>query len=177
MPEMTKIHARRLLKLADTLEAVPRKEFDIREWGRDTTNKKGEVCGTVACAMGHACSVPSFRAAGLKLVFRSDRTFGATVVFSPSLLTDRQHADRMAQEYRAMHGDDSRFPAVFRGFGAGEAFFGLDEYTSRRLFSSEGYANGRPTPKQVARKIRSTVAEHHPELAAEAKKARKPLAA
>lgn len=57
---MTKVHLRRLLKLADYLDTVPAKLFDYNDWGR------AEPCGTVACALGHAVEGP-FRRFGYRL--------------------------------------------------------------------------------------------------------------
>lgn len=51
------MNTKRLLKLADHLETVPRSKFYLSVWS----------CGTQACAIGHACSIPSFKRAGLKL--------------------------------------------------------------------------------------------------------------
>jgi hypothetical protein len=42
---------RRLNKLADYLETVPRKLFNMERWGTDTP------CGTAACVAGHACTL------------------------------------------------------------------------------------------------------------------------
>ena len=50
---MNKIGANRLLKLADLLDTVPIKDLDMSVWRRG--------CGTVACALGHACLSPKFR--------------------------------------------------------------------------------------------------------------------
>lgn len=55
---------RRLLKLAEHLEKkVACDEFHMDVWD----------CGTAACGMGHACRIPSFRRAGLKLSYGLDR--------------------------------------------------------------------------------------------------------
>lgn len=56
------MNSKRLLKLANFLETkVQNKGFNLKTW--KTVNK----CGTVACAGGWACSIPSFKKAGLKL--------------------------------------------------------------------------------------------------------------
>ncbi len=60
---MKPFHLKRLLKLADFLEKLPRKQFDICEIA-----SKDEACGTVACVAGWAGFVPAFRRAGLKMV-------------------------------------------------------------------------------------------------------------
>lgn len=51
----------RLLKLADYLETVPERAFNMAAW-RDE-------CGTSGCALGHACEIPEFAAIGLKIEF------------------------------------------------------------------------------------------------------------
>lgn len=66
---------RRLLKLADFLEKLPRKRFDYGTWvGEDWAGKQDLSCGTTACAVGWACTIPAFRRAGLKLAKTSFET-------------------------------------------------------------------------------------------------------
>ena len=61
----------RLLMLADFLETVPEKKFDINVWRRDKNSwdiSDGNLiteCGTVACAVGWACALPEFQKMGL----------------------------------------------------------------------------------------------------------------
>ncbi len=60
---------RRLLKLADLLEALPDERFKFRHWV-DTNTYKGKAdlsCGTTACAFGWATTIPSLRKLGLRL--------------------------------------------------------------------------------------------------------------
>jgi hypothetical protein len=62
---------RRLLLLADFLEKLPPERFNYGEWvGKDWGGKQDLSCGTTACALGWACTMPEFQALGLK--FRSD---------------------------------------------------------------------------------------------------------
>lgn len=68
----------RLLKLADFLDTVPPARFRFDVWAH---NKKGEEikigeCGTTACAVGWATTIPEFAAAGLHLRIGGD--FGPT---------------------------------------------------------------------------------------------------
>lgn len=58
---MKLFHAKRLAKLADHLEGVPRARFNMSCWAKENG------CGTVACAAGHACTIKSFNRAGLRL--------------------------------------------------------------------------------------------------------------
>lgn len=62
-----KIRADKLLRLAEHLETqVKPRFFNMEVWAET------EECGTVACAAGHACSIPEFRRAGFKIVYKSD---------------------------------------------------------------------------------------------------------
>jgi hypothetical protein len=59
---------RRLLKLADFLTALPRKRFDYGVWvGHDWKGAADLSCGTTACALGWAATMPEFRRLGLVL--------------------------------------------------------------------------------------------------------------
>lgn len=51
------MHKERLTTLAKHLRTVAPENFGLEAWR----------CGTVACAVGHACSIPEFRTAGLRL--------------------------------------------------------------------------------------------------------------
>lgn len=67
---MKPVHAKRLLKLADFLEKLPRKRFDYATWVGDTwdgTPLQSESCGTTACALGWAATMPLFRRLGASL--------------------------------------------------------------------------------------------------------------
>ncbi len=63
---MTKIHAKRLLKLAAFLEKVPKKNFDFATF----VEERG--CGTVGCALGLAATMPEFKRLGAKIEKRKD---------------------------------------------------------------------------------------------------------
>lgn len=57
---------RRLLKLADFLEKLPRKRFDYGVFvGPDWEGAQDLSCGTTACALGWAAAMPEFRRLGL----------------------------------------------------------------------------------------------------------------
>lgn len=69
---------RRLQILVDHLKNVNPRKFDLREWAYsavwrnqcpvtldEVTNPE---CGTTACAVGHACTIPEFQKLGLALV-------------------------------------------------------------------------------------------------------------
>lgn len=56
---MKRIHAERLLRLADHLDTVPVAEFDYAHFISE--------CGTSACALGHAARLPEFNVLGLSI--------------------------------------------------------------------------------------------------------------
>jgi hypothetical protein len=62
------MHVDRLLRLADFLDNLPAGRFDYNHWvGSDWQGDPDLSCGTTACAMGWATTIPEFRALGLKL--------------------------------------------------------------------------------------------------------------
>ena len=136
MPTKTKINTRRLLLLARYLEKVPRRQFDMRDWGRGAIGKRyGKGCGFAGCAMGHATFIPSFRKAGLKLVTsqRLDEDFGIN------------------------------WNGATSGFYAAMHLFNIDMDQAEELFDSSdsrGSTRKHETPKQVAKRIRQFVKEN-----------------
>jgi hypothetical protein len=59
---------RLLLLLADFLDKLDPARFDYTDWVGDSWEGKQDLsCGTTACAMGWACTMPEFRALGLRL--------------------------------------------------------------------------------------------------------------
>jgi hypothetical protein len=64
------MNKRRLLRLAAFLEELPPKRFDYSVWvGFDWKGAKDLSCGTTACALGWATTIPSF---GLRLQDHGD---------------------------------------------------------------------------------------------------------
>lgn len=60
-----------LLRLADFLDTLPSKRFDFNTWvGDDWKGKPDLSCGTTACALGWAATIPAFRKRGLRLTMR-----------------------------------------------------------------------------------------------------------
>lgn len=124
------MHKKRLLKLADFLETVPRRSFEIRAWvWRGADKPEGKIpgeCGFAGCAMGWAAHAKLFR--GLKL----DGLWG-----NP----------------------------IFEGrtdYDAADCLFEIDGVASRVLFGGSSYSGPRrPTPKQVAKRIRTFVETGH----------------
>jgi hypothetical protein len=63
------VYKQRLLALAELLETLPRKRFDYSHWAGDEWKGKTDLsCGTSACALGWATTMPSLRKLGLRLV-------------------------------------------------------------------------------------------------------------
>lgn len=67
-PEQNAESARRLNVLARKLDTVPEVRFNYRRWvGSDWRGKPDLSCGTTACALGWATTIPEFVALGLRL--------------------------------------------------------------------------------------------------------------
>ena len=63
------IYRERLLKLADFLDKLPEQRFDYSRWvGASWQGDQSLSCGTTACALGWACTMPEFQELGLRLV-------------------------------------------------------------------------------------------------------------
>lgn len=84
---MKNIYKNRLLLLADYLDKLPPERFNYNVWvGTDWKGKWDLSCGTKACALGHACTIPELRDAGLRLVREgSNGVSGGIVVLAQHL--------------------------------------------------------------------------------------------
>lgn len=129
---MKYFHKNRLLKLADLLDNIPKKKFNLREWATvigseihaDTSQIK--ECGFAGCAVGWATTIPSFNRAGLRPI---------------------RNAARYVVKGRGYY-----------GWEAPMMFFGVDGDDANYLFSMDYYDRGsKTTPKTVARRIRHYV--------------------
>lgn len=130
---MKLLYVKRLLKLAEHVATVSRKSLNMRMWWCESE------CGTSGCLLGHACQVPSFRRAGLKLELHWH---------GPVPCQNGQFARVVTEN----HGTP-----MYRGkkFGdAAQAFFGLDAAGVEHLFHD---TMGGETPKRAANKIRRFV--------------------
>lgn len=144
MRKMHVMHARRLLKLADFLETIPETRFDLRTWVGDSWKGKQDLsCGTTACALGWACTMPEFRKLGVRLK-RGE-------LKGPGIVGRR----------------DSDAPAVAKHlFGIGDYDDEGSYETYYQLFFSSAYSTGIATkPVDVAARIRAVVAEQCPNAA------------
>ena len=128
MTTNTKLETERLLTLAAFLDSLKPKQFNIGTWRED------EDCGTVACAVGWATTIPEFQAAGLSW----DERYG----------TPRYR--------RSM---DFRSSELFFGLGHSDAvaLFTNTWYRSRN--PRPWYRSRNPRPQTVARRIRQFVAQ------------------
>ena len=130
---MKSVYAKRLIKLAEFLEDLPRKQFSYEQWvGFDWKGAPDLSCGTTACAFGWATTIPAFRRLGLRLKQYGNRGI-------PALNGSRLNPSRAA-EAAAAH------------------VFGLDEQGFLDLFIP-GRNESDATPRYVAKKIRRYVAE------------------
>ena len=122
---------KRLLKLAKFLQTVPRERFDYNTFvGDDWKGAQNLSCGTQACALGWAATMPTFRRLGLYL-----KQAGY-----PALKGDtRSHAFEVAAKLFgiSIHDAHDLFSPMYNWDA------GIDE--------------GSATPKYVARKIRNFV--------------------
>lgn len=138
------MNSKRLLRLADHLEGLPAKNFNLGTWAHHDDSGEWEdfaelddhgrilgwkqaTCGYSACAIGHSASVREFRNVG----------FG--MVIDP--------------------GHNTAIPKFgsLRGWSAVREFFNLDQYEANNLFSCIAYREP-VTPGDVAARIREVVA-------------------
>ena len=133
----------RLLKLADQLDKVKRSQFDFTDFVGcpvDGKSPKEDLsCGTSACALGWAGSMPLFRRLGLKLEVER--------------YVDAFYGPRMSIELQ-YKGDEH---SVFEG---ASEIFAIDEDQAMSLFDPYNNAvlKRDATAKQVAKAIRKLVA-------------------
>lgn len=65
---ISKLQGENLLKVAALLETLPRNRFNYSVWvGKDWKGATDLSCGTKACALGWATTIPEFHAQGLRL--------------------------------------------------------------------------------------------------------------
>lgn len=121
------MNVQRLLRLADHLDTVNPEEFSLFNW----------ACGTTACAVGHACSIPEFVRDGLVLRF-TDPLGGQSTLGCPVFKN-------------------------YDGWNAVREFFSITGKISRYFFDPDKYP-GDASPKCVASRIREYVAKHSPIL-------------
>jgi hypothetical protein len=127
------VNKRRLTKLADYLDSLPARKFDLDHWvekyDKDFPREDGKKhkCGTTACALGHAGLIPSFRRAGLRTIMPEGWNRGKV-----------------------------ELDGLESGMAAAKLFFNLPEEEANYLFMPESYGV-RQGPKTVAKRIRRLI--------------------
>ncbi len=108
------IHTDRLLRLADFIETLPEGRFKFSYWvGATWQGAEDLSCGTTACAIGWATTMPEFRELGLRL-FRN-RDFAYPALIGHSL--DGSNVEEWRATVEALH-----------------FIFGIDEDAAEYLF-------------------------------------------
>jgi hypothetical protein len=153
------VYAKRLLKLANILDALKPEKFDYSTWasagdGAHSPNVRPPTCGTTACALGHAVSHQDFKACAR----RHGRTVGLGL---------RWNDTYEKWDYSVVVDGKDRCVAPVDGYdcfwgdvAASKILFDLDAGEHEELFvpSSE---EDNATPKYVAKKIRKFVANKY----------------
>lgn len=156
---MKAFHAKRLLKLADFLDKLPKAKFDFSQIAYRGDKSMLEAlratrarCGTVACAIGW-----------MPAVF-------------PKLTAWVSDSDRDAADISlivGLRGDNSSY-ATISSFETAQVVFGLSQEESEFLFAPFGHDFDKDennhlaydaTPKQIARHIRKFVRDKQAEAA------------
>lgn len=150
------LNVKRLEKLANFLDDLPRNKFNIETWyitppkkyeknyikvqGFRLYESKRASCDTVACALGWAAMIPSFHKAGLKS-FTETYTDYTVIAYKP--------------KNKRCQGVNNK---------AAMKFFGLSKDQCYNLFYVSGYNKKeiyrKVTPKMVSKKIREIIKEH-----------------
>lgn len=159
------ITKKRLLALATFLAKVPDHKFDLESWG-STDNLDDEslqalnlddgvsfadcaanVCGTTACALGWAASMPKNRKAGLDLIAVTDGMFGPVDVYWKIRYRKRVRRSGKRDKY-----------ITYGNFEAGVKFFHLGGYQEAcYFFDPDWYPEDASRAKDVAERIRDYV--------------------
>lgn len=149
----------RLLTLASFLEALPNRRFDFSVLvdGETWKGKEDLSCGTTACAMGWAPTIPAFRKAGLSMKARpyNDERWNP----------DTQAWDKVTK-YEPRFQYEKRDGQSFDDTDAIREFFGLSRDEEDFLFYPDVAFDGVRSPdtgataKAVAKHIRKFVEKH-----------------
>lgn len=135
----------RLLLLADFLEKMPEERFDYVSWvGYGWQGKPDLSCGTTACALGWATTIPELRDAGLRLVKVYSRYDGS-----------RSHTFVTSVEYPETYDaiDGNRYSIM-----AAKEVFGINSLEANSLFVPDTFMHEESTAKDIAELIRYFVA-------------------
>lgn len=138
-----KVGNNRLMALAEYLRTIPTERFYYGTWvGKDWQEKQDLSCGTTACALGWAATMPKFRRLGMRLVvsgYRDGSPVGVVALADPD----------------AMNEYESDEP-IQNSMLAARHVFGLSQAEADYIFAP-CMGEEDASPKQVARKIRKFV--------------------
>lgn len=126
-------------KISDLVEA---KLFN-KQIGKAPQEKT--ICGSAACALGSAALYDPFIKQGLKLVANSIDAI------------EKEGAEIPEYEY------ELEFIPTYRGFKqeqAGAKFFGITDEESSNIFMPWNYTQSNPTPKDVAKRVKSLINQY-----------------
>ncbi len=139
-------HLARLEKWYSFLQdQVSPKKFDFTYWAAG--NKPDvNVCGTTACGLGWAGSIPSFRKKGLRLIFSEARY--KSKAYSGKVFLYETGKRRKS------------------GVDAGEIFFGITPSEAWSLFIPSSSGNSKMTLPTYLKKVRRLIDKKKKELAA-----------
>lgn len=135
LSRMTPQQASNLNVLQNFMDSpIPKSRLDMNLWQQDGFSAND--CGTRACALGWACTIPQLQAQGLRM-----------------------------RKARTHYGDSVSTPCIAEATGALDSarkLFGLKEEESLYLFQQNGPASGRTwdDPAEVAEAIRSVMRRH-----------------
>lgn len=118
----------RLLKVAEILEEVRPKLFNLYSWINIET-KDGNMCSTSACAIGWAAQHPWFQSRGLRLAQKEDGEHMFPYLFGT---------------------EEEEFDAIRK-------FFGVSDVEATYLFDPIAYKKGNPSKKDVIDRINAFV--------------------
>ncbi len=138
----------RLLLLADFLDKLPPERFNYAAWvGHDWKEMEDLSCGTTACALGWAATMPEFRKLGLRL----SRARAMQIMFgcdeAPRGLMVNESSGWPILEHNPALREEDVIKELF-GRGAVDLFF-------------PAYHEKNASPAYVAAKIRSYVAKQY----------------
>lgn len=142
---------KRLLELADTLDTIPRKRFDFAVWvGDDWQGAPDLSCGTTACALGWATTIPSLKRAGLRLKRDNGNRWSASdpwMHYGHVVTPNTDDSMRAAMEVFAITYDDAELL-----FSPSDPCYDHPKWYGKKILEENA------TPKQVASLIRRFVA-------------------
>lgn len=139
-----KVGINRLNKLLDLFENFDEKvdgKFDISIWAQELDRNKPK-CGTAACALGWATTIPSFRKAGFRLVKDDSFSHG------------RYHVNL---KWRPAYKDIEDMP-----FTAAAYFFGITTKDAEEAFD---FDDSKVTRKQMISRLKNLIKKNEKRLA------------